>query len=192
MKYPFSIQAVSLFALILTPTGCGSDRGTVPTGSPGPASSEGPSCETAASSLCSVCESHSASMGFTTAQCVEGTTNQCQAEGWDAEMRTCVAAFSDANRCDQPICAEPAMTADGGTPRAGDGDAGGAVSNPGATCGYSSACVPAAIDSFCSSQPGTRQYQCCKPAEPPSSAGCTASDFGTNESVATYCCTGSP
>jgi hypothetical protein len=67
-------------------------------------------------------------------------------------------------------------------------------SGGGNTCGYESDCVassgPAAV--FCTSNPGTAPYQCCKPATPSESAGCTIATSGQNESIATYCCTGTP
>lgn len=67
-------------------------------------------------------------------------------------------------------------------------------SGGGNTCGYEKDCVPSAGPGavFCSSAPGTTAFQCCKPAVPADSAGCTKGSGGENESAATYCCTGTP
>jgi hypothetical protein len=76
----------------------------------------------------------------------------------------------------------------------GNGDTTSSSSSGGNTCGYESDCVaasgPTAV--FCTSNPGTAPYQCCKPATPPESAGCTIATSGQNESIATYCCSGTP
>jgi len=77
----------------------------------------------------------------------------------------------------------------------GTGDAGsdaGIATNPGARCGYDKGCVAAAANFFCASKPGTKQYQCCKPALPAEAAGCTVASQGTNDDIATYCCTSAP
>jgi hypothetical protein len=72
------------------------------------------------------------------------------------------------------------------------GTSGDGGENLGARCGYDAPCVRAAADIFCTSAPGTMQYQCCLPAEPDPSAGCTEASGGSNEDVMTYCCTGEP
>ncbi len=67
-------------------------------------------------------------------------------------------------------------------------------SSGGNACGYDQDCIASAAPAatFCASAKGTKPYQCCKPATPPATAGCTKATGGENESIVTYCCTGTP
>lgn len=67
-------------------------------------------------------------------------------------------------------------------------------SSGGNACGYDQDCIASAAPAatFCASAKGTKPYQCCKPATPPATAGCTKATGGENESIATYCCSGTP
>ncbi len=90
---------------------------------------------------------------------------------------------------DSGSAGDTGTSGDVGTADTGSGGDGG---NLGARCGYSAPCVPAAANFFCASVPGTEQYQCCLPAEPDPSAGCTEASGGSNEDITSYCCTGEP
>lgn len=63
------------------------------------------SCQTAAKNICGVCEEYSSSRGFSQAECIEGTVNQCESEGWSEARRDCVSSFSDTGMCGAPVCA---------------------------------------------------------------------------------------
>ena len=67
-------------------------------------------------------------------------------------------------------------------------------SSGGNACGYDQDCIASAAPAatFCASAKGTKPYQCCKPATPPATAGCTKATGGEIESIVTYCCTGTP